>query len=57
MEQMALAHGPEGQLWGKSVGVEFQNYALSMETLEMIQSVDLNSINVETTGPSKLQAP
>lgn len=36
MEQMALAHGPEGQLWGKSVGEEFQNYALSMETLEMI---------------------
>lgn len=36
MEQMALAHGPEGQLWGKSVGKEFQNYALSMETLEMI---------------------
>lgn len=36
MEQMALAHGPEEQLWGKTVGKGFPNYALSLETLETI---------------------
>lgn len=55
MEQMALAQGPEGQLWGKRVGEGFPSYELPKETLETIRSSDLNSRNIGTTGPSKLQ--
>lgn len=56
MEQMAAAHSPVGQLWGKRMRAGFPNYALPMETLETIWSSDLNSKNLETTASSKLQA-